>query len=113
MTKREMLNKIATVCINDEEIVNFCNHEIELLNKKSSSKKPTRKQIENEHYKNIILDTLANSDHPLAIKDLQSMNEELGNLSNQRISAMLTTLKIDEKVVRTVESGLVYFAYNA
>jgi hypothetical protein len=112
MTKREMLTMISEMHADNAEIVNFCNHEIEFLNKKSSSKKPTRKQIENEHYKDIILNILANSDHPLAIKDLQSMNEELENLSNQRLSAILTTLKNNEKIIRTVERGLVYFAYN-
>lgn len=113
MTKREMLTMIREMHTDNTEIVNFCNHEIELLNKKSSSKKPTRKQIENERYKDIILDILANSDRPLAIKDLQSMNDELENLSNQRLSAMLTTLKNNEKVTRTVKDSLVYFEYNA
>lgn len=49
MTKREMLNKIATLCSNDAEIVAFCGHEIELLDRKKNHKsdKPTKKQVEN------------------------------------------------------------------
>ena len=49
MTKREMLNKIAQVCAEDSEIVAYCNHEIELLDRKKGykSNKPTKAQVAN------------------------------------------------------------------
>ena len=49
MTKREMFEMIKGVCANDTRIVEFCEHEIELLNRKSSKNTQTKTQIENEN----------------------------------------------------------------
>ena len=45
MTKREMFEMIKGVCANDTRIVEFCEHEIELLNRKSSKSTQTKTQI--------------------------------------------------------------------
>ena len=37
MTKKEMFTLIATLNASNQEIVDFCNHEIELLEKKKSN----------------------------------------------------------------------------
>ena len=98
MTKREMFTKIATINAADQEIVDFCNHEIELLNKKNSAaKKPTKTQIANESLKDDILDILKDSDPMTA----SAIAEKMG-LSVNKVSALLTQLKEDNSVVRTV-----------
>lgn len=105
MTKREMYTKIATINAADQEIVDFCNHEIELLNKKNSAaKKPTKTQIANESLKDDILAVLKDSDPMTA----SAIAEKMG-LSVNKVSALLTQLKEDNSVSREVIKRKAYF----
>ena len=52
MTKKEMFAEIRNIVADNEEMVAFIDHEIELLERKSNSpKKPTKIQIENDGFK--------------------------------------------------------------
>ena len=112
MTKRDYYNallNIAEVKANDE-LVKFIEHELELLAKKNSSeKKPTAVQIANEGIKSVILETLAENGKMMTISEMQKVNAELGEMSNQRISALVRQLMNDEKVVRVEEKRKAYF----
>ena len=93
MTKREMFSAIREVVIDNAEMVEFIDHEIELLNKKSSSpRKPTAKQLENQSLKAEIVDYLMQIAEPICIKDLQAGVPNLAPLTNQRITHLLTDL---------------------
>ena len=93
MTKKEMFAAIREVVISNEEMVAFIDHEIELLNKKSSSpKKPTKTQLENDTYKATIVAYLTTVDSPKTIKEMQAEIAEISGLTNQRITHMLTDL---------------------
>jgi len=107
MTKKEMFARIASVCANDVEIVDFCNKEIALLVKKNSYKstKPTKTQVENEHLKDKILEVLANSDKALTATEI---GEKVG-ISVNKASALLTQLKEDNSVTREVVKRKAYF----
>ena len=113
ITKREkfeMLANIADVKANPM-LVEFIEHELELLAKKNSSeKKPTAVQVANEGIKSVILETLANNGSKMTISEMQKANAELAELSNQRLSALVRQLKDDEKVVRTEEKRKAYFS---
>ena len=112
MTKRDYFNallNIADVKAN-AEMVAFIEHELELLAKKNSAeKKPTAVQVANEGIKNVILETLADSGKMLTISEMQKANEELGELSNQRISALVKQLLNDGKVERIEDKRKAYF----
>ena len=112
MTKRDYYNtllNIAEVKANGE-MVKFIEHELELLAKKNSSeKKPTAVQVANEGIKSVILETLAENGKMMTISEMQKLNAELGEMSNQRISALLRQLMNDEKVVRVEEKRKAYF----
>lgn len=111
MTKKEMFMAIREAVIDDEEMVAFIDHEVELLSKKSSgSRKPTKTQLENEVFKEKILETLEAVDTPITIKELVAECEELEGLSNQRITHMLTALRKDGKVARTYVKKVAHFA---
>lgn len=111
MTKKEMFAHIATINATDKEIVEFCNHEIELLEKKSSgSAKPTKTQIENEGFKQAILDFLAEADRPMTISEIMENCEAVSGLKNQRVSALVTQLKKAELVVRTEDKKKAFFS---
>lgn len=92
MTKREMFLAIREVVSVDADMVAFIDKEIDLLNRKSASRKPTKTQTENEVYKADILVTLSTADAPLSIKDIQAETASLEELSNQRISHLLKAL---------------------
>lgn len=101
MTKKEMFTAIRAIVIDNEEMVAFIDHEIDLLSKKSASpKKPTKVQLENDGFKANILTYLATADEPKRIKDLQTEIPELAGLTNQRITHLLTDLVKADVVVK-------------
>jgi hypothetical protein len=112
MTKRDYFNALLaldSVKVN-AEMVAFIEHELELLAKKNSAeKKPTAVQVANEGIKDVILETLENADKMLTISEMQKANEELGELSNQRISALVKQLLNDGKVERVEDKRKAYF----
>jgi hypothetical protein len=118
MTKKEMFAEIIkmmkgeTSSVTENAVIEFAEHEIELLNKKSSSGsgKPTKTQIENEGYKKIVLEALATADKPMTISELMEYAEGLAGLKNQRVSALVTQLHSAKKVIRTVEKRKAYFS---
>ena len=109
VTKRERFEQIKALVRDNEELVAFIDHEIELLNKKNSrSGKPTKTQLENEKIKNTILDILQTTGKPMTVTQLLT-NDELDGLSNQRVSALLTQLRKADKVERTVEKKVAFY----
>lgn len=102
-TKRENYNallKIEAVAKNPE-LVEFINHEIELLDKKNSTdKKPTATQVANEALKNTILDYMEPS-IGYTVTDIIKGVEECSELSNQKVSALMIALKDEGKVTKT------------
>ncbi len=107
MTKREMFERIATVNASDAEIVAFCEHEIELLaNRKSSKKGQTKTQKENEGIKDIILSALADADK-MTVTELTKC--EGLDYSGQKISALLRQLIESGKVEKIMEGKKAYF----
>lgn len=93
MTKKEMFTEIRNIVADNEEMVAFIDRQIELLDRKSNSpKKPTKTQIENDGFKADIVAYLTETDAPKNIKELQAEVPSIAELSNQRITHMLTDL---------------------
>ena len=93
MTKKEMFAEIRTLVADNEEMVAFLNHEIELLeNRSKAPRKPSKTQVENDGYKAEIVAYLATADAPKSIKELQSEIPSIAELTNQRVAHMLTDL---------------------
>lgn len=110
VTKVEMFTMIKEVegVKENEAMVAFIDHELELLAKKASNKKPTKTQEENEGIKTEILNVLTNEG--ATVTEIQSKSIVLGDLSNQRVSALLRQLIADGKVVKTVDKKKSYFS---
>ena len=112
ITKRESFTEIKGILeeLGKERLVKVMEHELELLVKKNSAeKKPTAVQIANEGVKSVILETLENSGKMMTISEIQKASEELAELTNQRISALVRQLKEDGKVERVEEKRKAYF----
>ena len=112
ITKRERFMELKEIVANRPELVEFLDHEIELLNKKANTKTPSKTQIENENTKNVIVNVLIDLARPVTITELQEKDSTLATLSNQKISALLTQLVKDNKVVRTVDKKKAYFTIS-
>ncbi len=111
MTKKEMYANIRAIVINNEEMVAFIDHEIELLERKSGSpKKPTKTQIENDGFKAEIVAHLTEADAPKTIRELQAEISSISGLSNQRITHMLTDLIKDEVLVKEYVKKVPYYS---
>ena len=114
MTKKEMFAEIRACVADNAEMVAFIDHEIELLNRKSNSpKKPTKTQVENEGFKDDILEALAEAGEPVSISQLIAYCESINGLSNQRITHLLTALRKENKVARTYVKKVAYFSIGA
>lgn len=110
MTKREMFNLIATVNADNEEIVNFCNREIELLDNRKGSKTPTKTQKENEGLMDLIEKDLVEFEKPVTVTELIAGGEGLEGLTNQKVSALLRKMVDAKRVVKTIEKKKAYFS---
>ena len=114
MTKKEMFAEIRKAVITNDEMVAFIDHEIELLNRKgNSSKKPTKTQIENDAFKAIIVEYLTTVDAPKTIKELQAEVAEIADLTNQRITHMLTDLVKTGKLSKEYVKKTPYYSIAA
>ena len=110
MTKREMFNLIATVNADNTEIVEFCEHELSLLDARKSSKKGmTATQKANVELKEVIADALASIGSAVTISELQASDDRLREYSNQKLSALLRQMVSEGKAVKTISGKKAYF----
>lgn len=110
-TKKEYFTTIKgiiedTTVENKEEILNFINHEIELLNRKSVKSEQTKTQKENIKIKENIAEILTDFNKPVTVSEIIAVN----GLSNQKVSALLRQMVKDGKVERTEEKKKAYFS---
>ena len=112
MTKRDYYNSLLKIeaVKSDSNLVDFINHEIELLNKKNSAdKKPTAQQMANEGIRKEILDNMVEGKQ-YTITDIIKEIPACADLTNQRVSALMRQLIEDKMVVRTEDKRKAYFS---
>lgn len=103
-----MLKAIPAVKENSV-LVEFIDHELELLAKKNSSeKKPTANQVANEGLKGAILEGME-SGKLYTITDLIKSIPDCADLTNQRVSALVRQLIASGSVERVEEKRKAYF----
>jgi Fic family protein len=85
------------------DLMAFCEHEIELLQKKSSSKKPTKAQEENEVLKNKIVEVLGSFENGATASEVLGADTTFAGMSNQKISALLKQLVDSGVVVKSTD----------
>lgn len=117
MTKKDLYYQIINLAYGEElqvsidDIVAFAQKEIELLNKKSSSKskKEVAKAQENDKYMEIIVSILDSTKAKMTVGEIQLQSEELKPLSNQKMTSLIKKLKDSGIVSRVEEKGKAYF----
>lgn len=118
MTKKDFFKLLVGIVEKTEnfdkkiETLDFINHEIELLNKKSSApgKKKTAHVKENEELMELIGIALELFGKPVTVTTMIKENAEMSKLSSQKLSALLKKMIEAGKVVRTVEKRVPYFS---
>ena len=113
MTKKEMFANIATLLADNEEVVEFCNREIQMLeNRKSSKKGLTATQKANIEVKAHIVDVLTEAGEGLTVTEILK-DERMAGFSNQKISALLRQLMADGLVDKVIEGKKALFSIKA
>ena len=90
--------------------LDFINHEVELLVKKSGKTGKTKVQKENEVLIEQVFDELVTMNKPMTVTELQGVSEFLAQFSNQKLSALLKKLVDAERVDKAVEGKKSYFS---
>lgn len=118
LTKKDYFEMIKGVCADRTDIIDFCNHEIELLSRKNSKTGATKTQKENEIVANMLIEELTKVGKPITITDLMNTSEIVkgytlengNNLTNQKISAIFKQLVESNRIVKVVDKKKSYFS---
>lgn len=118
LTKKDYFEMIKGVCADRTDIIDFCNHEIELLSRKNSKTGATKTQKENEIVANMLVEELTKVGKPITITDLMNTSEIVkgytlengNNLTNQKISAIFKQLVESNRIVKVTDKKKSYFS---
>lgn len=104
MTKRDVVNMmLAEDVIKANPIYSdYLTHELELLNKKSTSKKKASEDETNVELQTVVLEVLAKIKSG-TVTEIQKQDERLSALSNQKVTSLLRALRTDGQVVKNTD----------
>ena len=114
-TKRDRFNALLAIpaVAKDAELIEFINHEIELLDKKanSSKSKPSKTQAENDGIKTAIVEAFEKAETALTITEFQTkFSTDFSEYSNQKLSALFKQLVDSGILEKTVIKKKSYFS---
>lgn len=114
MTKREKFEMLKALVADNDMLVEFIDHEIELLdNKKSKGNAKANEKMEQSV--ELVYDALASVGRAVSVSeliaetDLSALANESNIVSTQKVSAYLNKLVASGKVVKSVDKKKTYF----
>jgi hypothetical protein len=123
VTKKEYFAMIKAIVeasdvANKDEIFKFIDHEVDLLNKKSSKSGNTKTSKINAPICNLIIEVLTEAGKGMTATELMederlqtyTDGEKTVKMTNQKLSALLTSLKDDKKLKREEIKKRAYFS---
>ena len=112
ITKREVI----TIMLADESVkanemyVQYLEHELELLNKKAEKKGKSDEELaEVARLKSLVVGALQRVSKG-TVSEIQKADEELAELSNQKVTSLLKALKEEGVVIRATEGRKTVFS---
>lgn len=118
-TRKEMFTRVSDFLAEheaDTTLIDFVNHQIELLDNKKESKKQSKEQEENAAYSNAIYEQMAFERKYSAaelMKELPAVSDWNANheteLSVQKLASLLKPLVDGGKVIKTTEKRRVFY----
>lgn len=111
ITKIDRFNQLKAIpeVAENTELVEFIDHEIDLLQKKSANKKPAKKSDEYLALKQTVANAL--TDEPRTISEIINSTEGLKGLNTQKITPIMKDLVAEGSARRTDEKGKALFTY--
>ena len=113
VTKKDRFMEIIEIAteLGREDLIDFCNHEIELLDRKASKSGESKSKKENAELMNTLYEELVEIGKAVTISEFMKLSTvvEEKELSNQKVSSLFTKMK-GEKVDRTVIKGKAYYS---
>lgn len=110
MTNSKALAHVLTLELPEDVREKVENIKASIDKKNSAERKPTATQTENVGFKSAIVEYLSQCDEPQTIGDIMKGCEAVGELTNQRVSAIVRQLKEDGTVVREEIKRKAYFS---
>ena len=107
---REVVSNAEMTEVEKNGALAFIDREFELLNKKSSNSRDTKKQQENKALAEVVVAELAKLGKPMAISEMIKASEVLGAYSTQKLTPILKALKDEQRVVMTTEKKRNYYS---
>lgn len=107
-TKKDLFLEVREVVAGNAELVAFVDHELELLDKKASTKS-TKVNDEQVALMEKVVNALNEIGRSVTISELQKENAEMAEYSNQKLSAMLKKLVDNKQVTKMVDKKKSYF----
>jgi hypothetical protein len=107
---REVVSNAEMTEVEKKGALAFIDREVELLNKKSSNSRDTKKQEENKALAEVVVAELAKLGKPMAISEMIKASEVLGAYSTQKLTPILKALKDEQRVVMTTEKKRNYYS---
>lgn len=92
-----------------DEIIEKLEKMLAQVEKKSGEKKPTARQEENKKLEKIIFDYLASQTESKTVTDIMKEILELNEMTNQRVSYLVKSLKDDGLIDKEIKKGRSYF----
>ena len=118
-TRKEMFTSVSDFLAQhdaDTDLIDFINHQIELLDNKKESKKQSKEQEENATYSNAIYEQMAFERKYSAtelMKELPAVGDWNANheteLSVQKLASLLKPLVDGGKIIKTTEKRRVFY----
>ena len=111
ITKKE----VVTMMLADERIISnadykaYLENELKLLTKKADSKKPSKVQVANEGLKATLVEVLVAQAKPVTVSELIKADTRLADFSNQKISALCSSLKKSNLVDKVEDKRKSYY----
>lgn len=110
LTKRDYFLRLRDRVSDDSELVEFINHELDLLKRKNERKpsKPTAKQVENANLMDVIYDAMQ-TNVPYRVKDIQTLVPALADAHINKVTHLVSKMRDNVLVSREVVKGVAYF----
>lgn len=108
ITKRDNFNALLAIeaVSANSQLVDFINHELELLDKKNSTGKPATDK--NAEYKAVILDIL--QDKKMTVTEIQKASDLLSDVSINKVNGVIRQMRAEGTIIRTEEKHKAYFS---
>ena len=105
MTQRDYYNEIIALAKANErdDLVEFAEGRIAILDKKKGSSKMTKTQEENVAIKAILAEVVGTFAEGATVSEILKSDDRLVDFSNQKVSALLRQLVDEGKVVKTTD----------